>query len=46
MCHPMAPKLLENVEHWVLAESQERHPSPFLDAMRQMARTMMGLGPA
>jgi ATP-dependent protease Clp ATPase subunit len=45
-CHPMAPQLLDNVEQWILAESEGRDPAQFVDLTRQMARAMMGLDPA
>jgi hypothetical protein len=41
----MAPQLLQNVEDWILAESQNRDPAPSLHGVRRMARMMMGLEP-
>jgi ATP-dependent protease Clp ATPase subunit len=43
MCHPMAPHLLECVEQWALAESQNQDPAPSLKNLRQMARMALGL---
>jgi hypothetical protein len=46
MCHPDAPRFLAIVEQWIMAEWENRDPTPFLDRVHRMARMMMGLDPA
>ena len=46
MCHPDAPRFLAIVEQWIMAEWENRDPTPFLDRVHGMARMKMGLDPA
>jgi ATP-dependent protease Clp ATPase subunit len=45
MCHPDAPQLLQSVEQWILAESQDRDPAGSIVRIRILARMMLGLDP-
>jgi len=46
MCDPRTPELLDTIEQWVIAESQNR-PSPvFLGRACRLALSMMGLDSA
>ena len=42
LCDPRAPVLLNTIEYWVIAESQQRRPLVFLGRARSLALSMMG----
>ncbi len=46
MCDPRTPELLNTIEQWVVAESQQRHSLVFLGRACRLALSMMGLDSA
>jgi hypothetical protein len=46
LCDPRIPELLDLIEYWALAESQQRHSLVYLGQARRLAFSIMGLDSA